>query len=181
MNLCRSFILLGIISLLVIASGCANTAPTVDDRGYVALSGQPGIAFQTSGWSYTNTENPFILTPDYLTNAMVGFSRLQAGQAVLQGGPPVPEQINETTIRRVFEEKLGSRGDLEIQTQNIGSRTVVIAWYEDEEKYRQEYGFELGGVLLHVLVVANHGEYANGAEQVARTAIETMVQNASHR
>jgi len=112
---------------------------------------------------------------------MVGFSRLQAGQPVLRGGPPVPDQINENTIKRVFEEKLGSESSLEMHTRDIGSRTVVVASYEDEEKYRQEYGFELGGVLLHVIVVANHGQYAREAEQVARTAIETMVQSASRR
>jgi|GEM_PF-2876141 len=181
MNRRRSFKLVGITLLLVIVSGCASTAPMVDGRGYVALSGQPSITFQTSGWNFTNTENPFILTPDYLTNAMVGFSRLQAGQPVLRGGPPVPDQINENTIKRVFEEKLGSESSLEMHTRDIGSRTVVVASYEDEEKYRQEYGFELGGVLLHVIVVANHGQYAREAEQVARTAIETMVQSASRR
>ncbi|MEA5446723.1 hypothetical protein VCB98_12925 [Gammaproteobacteria bacterium AB-CW1] len=175
------FQLPSVAALIVLIAGCSSTAPTVDDRGYVALSGQPSITFQTSGWSYTNTENPFILTPDYLTNAMVGFSRLEPGQPILRGGPPVPDQINDNTIKQAFEHKLENQNNLGIETKNIGSYSVVIASYEDEEKYRQEYGFELGGVLLHVIVVANHGQYARDAEQVARTAIESMVQNASRR
>ena len=168
-------------ALLMLVAACATTDPMVDARGYVALSGQPAITFQTSGWSYTNTQNPFILTPDYLTNAMVGFSRLEPGQPVLRDGPPVPEEINETSIKQLFEEKLGSENSLRIEAQNIGPRPVVVASYQDEEKYRQEYGFELGGVLLHVVVVANHGQYAEKAEQVARTAIEAMVHNAGRR
>ena len=177
----RNLKLLGIAVLVVMASGYATAAPTVDGRGYVTLSEQPAITFQTSGWSYTSTENPFILTADYLTNAMVGFSRLQSGEPVLRGGPPVPEELNENTIKRIFEEKLGSESSLEIRTQHIGSRSVVVASYGDEEKSRQEYGFELGGALLHVIVVANHGQYAREAEQVARTAIETMEHNANRR
>lgn len=181
MNQLKSFKLTAFAVFVLIVLGCSATAPKVDSRGNVKLSGQPAITFHTSGWSYTNTENPFILTPDYLTNAMVGVSRLQPGQPILRNGSPVPEQINESTIRRVFEQKLGFESALVIDTQIIGPRAVVVASYSDEEKYRQEYGFELGGVLLHVVVVANHGHYASEAERVARTVIETMVENGSRR
>ena len=159
---------------IILLASCASTEPRVSERGFATLHDEPRITFHTSGWSYTNTTNPFLLTPDYLTNAMEGISRFKVGDSLLQNGPVVSEPINKEAIRELLNERKKSEDDLVITDKQIGSHDVVVAEYSDEEKIRKEYALELNGFLLHILVVANHGNYSSSAEAVVQRIIETV-------
>lgn len=52
-------------------ASCTSDEQSVGDNHTVQLTDAPAVEFSTSGWSYANSTNPFLLTPDYLTNAMI--------------------------------------------------------------------------------------------------------------
>ena len=71
----KIFVQIAIVFVSAFLGSCASTVPGVGQSDLAVLSDSPAIEFSTGGWSHTNTTNPFLLTPDYLTNAMIGISR----------------------------------------------------------------------------------------------------------
>jgi hypothetical protein len=149
-------------------------SPRVDDRQVVHLEDSPAVEFSTSGWAYTNSANPFLLTPDDLTNAMVGVSRLRKGQSFLKDGPVVPEQLDLAAIEKVLSERLKGKEDLEITSGSMDKREMVFARYKQGERRALEIAFALKEHLVHVLVLAKEGRYHERAERVAINVAKTM-------
>lgn len=116
------------------------------------LTDVPAVEFSTSGWSYTNTSNPFLLTPDYLTNAMIGVSRLKPGQPLLKNGPLITEDITSAEVRKALAAHLVDKSELRMETLQIAGREVAHAVYRQLEKNAEEYAFVLDGYVIHVLL-----------------------------
>lgn len=152
----------------------AQAAEPVVSHGMAKLNDTPAIQFATSGWDYANITNPFLLTPDVLTNAMVGVSRLKPGEPFLQNGPPIPTRLTPKTIKAVLAKRLKGKSGLKIKTEKIGGREVAVATYTDGDKKGEEYAFAMHGYLVHVLLLANHGSYFKQGEHVARKVVETI-------
>ncbi|NIR28506.1 MAG: hypothetical protein GWN84_04115 [Gammaproteobacteria bacterium] len=144
------------------------------DQGVVELADEPAVRFRTSGWDHSNTTNPFLLTPDRLTNAMVAVSRLASGQPFLDGGPVIPEALDAKTVRAVLAARLEGKEDLRISTESIGDREIARAAYRDGGRRCVEYAFEMRGYLIHVLLLARPGAYFAAGTVVARKVIETI-------
>ena len=158
----------------IVACSVLAAEPVVDSDDVVYLSDEPQVSFYTSGWSYANSENPFLLTPDYLTNALVGFSRIAPGSEFLDGGPLIPEVLTEESVQQMLRERLASKEGLEIAVETLGHYNLVSAQYKREEGYAAEYAFPFRSHLFHVLVLAKDADYFSAAQKVARTAIESV-------
>lgn len=168
-----------IFAFLLALSGCVTNPsipapPRVDSNQIVHLNDSPAVEFSTSGWSYTNTTNPFLLTPDYLTNAMLGVSRLRKGEALPNNGPLVPNEMNSDSIKSVLSERLKDKSNLRIETKVINNREVVVASYSQNNKQGFELAFQLKENLVHILLLANEGQYYNQGEKVAYNIAKTI-------
>lgn len=172
MKACKLFI----VGFIAVVSGCvANpSVPTVDSNNIVRLNDVPAVEFSTSGYSYTNTTNPFILTPDTLTNAMIGVSRLKVGEAFLRSETKVPTSLDTNSIRRALTERLKDKDNLNVVTKVINNRNIVIANYNDKNKLSIELAFKLKGHLVHILLKAKKGQYFNHATYVATNIVKTI-------
>jgi hypothetical protein len=166
-------ILVVLYSLL--ASTLAYAADELRVAGNVAtLADAPGIKFETSGWKHSNSSNPFLLTPDELTNAMVGVSRLRPGQAFLTNGPVIPKTLDAPTVQVLLAERLRGKSNLSVSTETIGGRQVAVAKYSDPYTRRVEYAFPLKEHLVHVMLIAKEGRYFDSGNQVARKVVQTL-------
>jgi len=154
--------------------GCASPAQNNVNTGVAVLSDSPAIEFKTGGWSYTNTTNPFLLTPDYLTNAMIGVSRLKPGEPLLKGGPIISTSLTTAEISPLLADRLSSKTDLTLETLTLGGREVVHAIYKDNEKMGQEYAFVLNGFVVHVLLIAKSGSYYEAGSGVVVKIVESI-------
>jgi hypothetical protein len=138
------------------------------------LTDAPAVEFSTSGWSYTNTSNPFLLTPDYLTNAMIGVSRLKPGHPLFKNGPLITESITGAEVYKVFAAHLADKSDLRVETLQIAGRDVAHAVYRQPEKNGEEYAFVLNGYVVHVLLLAKPGHYYEEGSRVAAEIVRTF-------
>jgi hypothetical protein len=144
-------------------------------KGNVAtLADEPGIRFETSGWSHSNSSNPFLLTPDRLTNAMVGVTRLGPGQPFLTNGPVIPKSLDAATVQVLLTERLRSKPNVTVSTETIGGRQVAVAKYADAYTRRVEYAFALKEHVVHVMLIAKEGRYFDSGNQVARKLVQTL-------
>jgi hypothetical protein len=109
-------------------------SPRVDEKQVVHLEDSPAVEFSTSGWAYANRTNPFLLTPDDFTNAMVGVSRLKKGESFPKDGPVVPEELDLAAIEKVLSERLKGKEDLEITSGSIDKREMIFARYKQGER-----------------------------------------------
>ena len=159
---------------LLFIAACVTTNPQVSN-GVAVLSDDPPIEFSTSGWQHTNTTNPFLLTPDSLTNAMIGVSKLRSGDFYRgNDGPRVPDALDTSSIRSMLREELRDKTDLNLSTGSLGGRDVVKALYADGDKLGLEYAFELEGYLISVLLRAKPGAYFDRGTKAANRIVETM-------
>jgi len=166
-------ILIGLLCCLVVA--CATTSTIeVSSNNIVSLNDAPAIKFSTSGWAHTNTTNPFLLTPDYLTNAMLGVSRMKSGESFPNQGPVIPIKLNPDVLESLLREKLSSKSELKVSKETINNRVVAIANYADGVKNGIEYLLILDGSLVHVLLIAERGQYFSDGRNVARKVVETI-------
>ena len=168
MNLRISFACLALILV------CASSLSLASKPELAVLSDVPAIEFSTSGWSYTNTSNPFLLTPDYLTNAMIGVSRLKPGQPLLKGGPIITEALTTSEVRETLAARLADKTDLKLETLSIAGHDVVHAVYVQPEKNGEEYAFILNGFVIHVLLLAKPGKYYEEGSRVAAEVVATL-------
>lgn len=152
----------------------AQAAEPVVSNGVAKLSDAPAIQFETSYWDYSNTNNPFLLTPDTLTNAFIGLSRLKPGEPWLNNAARVPVRLDTVTIKAALAKRLGNKTGLRIKAEMIGKREVVVAQYDEGDKRGAEYAFGLRGYLVHVLLIAKRGSYFDSGERVARKLVETI-------
>lgn len=160
--------------LFLLVAACITTNPQVSN-GVAVLSDEPPIEFSTSGWQHTDTTNPFLLTPDSLTNAMIGVSRLRSGDFYRgNDGPRVPDALDTSSIRSLLREKLRDRTDLKLSTRSLRDQEVAKALYSDGDKLGLEYAFELEGYLISVLLRAKPGAYFDGGTKAANRIVETM-------
>ena len=144
-------------------------------NGNVAtLTDAPGIRFETSGWSHSNSSNPFLLTPDQLTNAMVGVTRLGPGQPFLTNGPVIPKSLDAATVQVLLTERLRGKPNVTVSTETIGGRQVAVAKYADAYTRRVEYAFPLKEHVVHVMLIAKEGRYFDSGNQVARKVVQTL-------
>lgn len=104
--------------MFTVPSAFADQAPIVSAK-VIRLSDAPSAVFNTSGWSNTNSSNPVILTPDLLTNAMIGVSRLAKGQPLLRSQVTVPESLDVESIRKAVNERLRGKANLSINVIEI--------------------------------------------------------------
>jgi hypothetical protein len=164
--------------LLVFLAGCATqpatVAPRVDAQGYATLRDEPAIRFSTSGWSHSDTVDPFLLTPNYLTNAMVGVSRFNPGDPAAQGGLSVPSALNAQNIQSLLNQLVGDEDGFNARSVTLHGREVVIADYPNEQRAQREYAFEFDGSLIRIVIVAQHGDYFDAATTVAENIIQTI-------
>lgn len=161
-----------VIGLLAAISAHA-AEPTVTN-GVARLEDAPAIQFETSDWDYTNTTNPFLLTPDTLTNAMLGISRLKPGEPLLSDGPAIPADLSPKTISATLAKRLRGKSGLAIKTERIGEREVVAATYTVGGRKGMEYAFEMKGYLVHVLLLAKRGPYFEAGARAARKVVATL-------
>ena len=160
---------------IALLTGCATNQPvSVSNDGIVTLTDSPAIQFSASNWGYTNISNPFFLTPDYLTNAMVSISRLQPGEALLHEGPIIPDNVNTETLLKLQAKRLVGKNNLEIIQATMSGHSIALATYSDPEKKHLEYSFVLNGTVIYILVVAKEGDYYNSSKLVAENVIKTM-------
>ena len=162
------------ILAVILLSGCVTTGPSVSETNIVTLSDEPKISFSSSGWSYTDTTNPFLLTPDYLTNAMIGVSRFKVGDELLNNGPKVPATLSAESIQQLMKKRLADKAELSMSHKIVGRHTAIVATYIDGEKQGVEYAFELKGYLIHVLLLAKQGKYFEHGKMVAHKLVESM-------
>jgi hypothetical protein len=166
----RPLLLLAALFHLTIA--CAQL-PSVTSEVAV-LSDSPAATFNISGWSYTNTTNPFLLTPDSLTNAMVGVSRLPKGSRILRSSVVVPASLDISSIQVAMAERLRDKSQPTITTEKIGDRQVVVARYTDRNAEVVEYAFEFANHMVLVLLRAKSGPYFRDGAMVARKVVESF-------
>lgn len=152
-------IFIAFFATLILIGGCTSTPMTVDTNNIANLTDEPAIRFNTSGWSYTNTTNPFLLTPDLLTNSLLAVSRLKPGQHFPNDGPAVPNKLNQNAITALLKNKLASKENLVVSIDTINEKSVVVATYSEDGKKVTEYATELNGDLIHVLFMAIPGQY----------------------
>jgi len=159
----------------LLASALTYAADELHVSGNLAtLSDAPGIKFETSGWKHSNSSNPFLLTPDELTNAMVGVSRLRPGTPFLTNGPVIPKSLDAATVQVLLSERLRGKSNLSVSTETIGGRQVAVARYSDPYSRRIEYAFALKQHLVHVMLIAKEGRYFDSGNQVARKVVQTL-------
>jgi len=162
------------VAFLILLAPVAGTAEEPRVRGNVAtLTDSPSIRFETSGWSHSNTTNPFLLTPDKLTNAMVGVTRLRPGQPFLTDGPVIPKSLDAATVQVLLAERLRSK-HATVSTETIGGRAVAVAKYADAYTRRVEYAFPLKDHVVHVILIAKEGRYFDSGNAVARKVVQTL-------
>jgi hypothetical protein len=162
-------------ALYVLLAGAAYAAEELRVAGNVAtLNDAPSIRFETSGWKNSSSSNPFLLTPDQLTNAMVGVSRLRPGQAFLTNGPVIPKSLDAATVQVLLAERLRGKPNVSVSTETIGGRQVAVAKYADAYTRRVEYAFPLKDHLVHVMLIAKDGRYFDSGNQVARKVVQTL-------
>jgi len=140
----------------------------------VTISDAPAVAFHKADWSYANTTNPFLLTPDSLTNAMIGVSRIEKGRPLLRGPSIVPATLDVASIRAALLDRLTGRPNLSIYVETIGEREVVVASYGDASRASLEYAFEYNGYLAHVLLSAKPGSYFDRGKVVATGVVKSF-------
>ncbi len=167
---------LSLIFFAFLLTSCANTPQLVNDHNVATLTDSPAIQFDTSGWSYTNTTNPFLLTPDYLTNAMLGVSRLKPGETLLNNGPTIPSKLYTETIAELLKQKLAGKENLSLSLRPINGKSVVVATYESDSKKGIEYAFPLAGQLIHVLLLASPGAYYQQGKVVSEKLVGSIRQ-----
>jgi hypothetical protein len=138
------------------------------------LMDEPGIKFETSGWKHSSSSNPFLLTPDQLTNAMVGVTRLGPGQPFLTNGPVIPKTIDAATVQVLLAERLRGKSKVTVSSETIGGRQVAVAKYADAYTRRVEYAFPLKDHVVHVMLIAKEGRYFDSGNQVARKVVQTL-------
>jgi hypothetical protein len=156
-------------------SGIAHAAGELRVSGTVAtLNDDPGVKFETSGWKHSNSSNPFLLTPDQLTNAMVGVTRLAPGQPFLTNGPVIPKSLDAATVQVLLAERLRGKSKVTVSTETIGGRQVAVAKYADSYTRRVEYAFPLKNHVVHVMLIAKEGRYFDSGNQVARKVVQTL-------
>lgn len=166
-------ILLSLVSLLF-TSGCVSNFSRADNSGMAYLSDGPiPIEFSTSGWSYTNTTNPFLLTPDYLTNAMVGVSRLKPGESI-PNGPVISGDLSVSSLMTLLKEKASKYDNASILQKSTNGKAVAISKYKNDSRHVIEYAFELNGVLIHILLSAKDMNYFQKGQVVAYNIINTI-------
>ena len=163
-----------LIMLAFLMVSCASTPEIVDSNNIATLTDTPAIQFNTSGWSYTNTTNPFLLTPDYLTNAMLGVSRLKPNEAFPDNGPVVPSELNSEVITELLRKKLSGKENLAISSTNINGRPVIVATYISSNKNGIEYAFSLNSHLVHVLLLATPGNYYQQGKLVSEKLVGSI-------
>lgn len=164
------------VYLVLLLTGCAVAPQLVDDHNVATLTDSPAIQFNTSGWSYTNTTNPFLLTPDYLTNAMLGVSRLKPGETLLNNGPVIPSDLNTESISQLLQQKLSGKENLSVSVRSINEKSVIVATYESDNKNGIEYAFPLNGQLIHVLLLASPGTYYQQGKVVSEKLVGSIRQ-----
>ncbi|MDQ2076774.1 hypothetical protein [Marinimicrobium sp. ABcell2] len=174
MKYCASTALLLFVFLVGCASQPASVAPRVDAEGYVTLRDDPAVRFATSGWNHSDTSDPFILTPNYLTNALVGVTRFESGEMITQNGPRVPATLNAQSIRGLLDQLVGDEENFSSRSATVHGREVVIADYPNEQRSRREYAFEFEGNLIRLIIVAQHGDYFEAATAVAENIVGTI-------
>jgi hypothetical protein len=163
------------VAFLVLLASVTGAAEELRVNGNVAtLLDDPGIKFETSGWKHSNSSNPFLLTPDQLTNAMVGVTRLAPGQPFLTNGPVIPKTLDAATVQVLLAERLRGKAKLSVSTESIGGRQVAVARYADPNTRRVEYAFALKDHVVHVMLIAKEGRYFDSGNQVARRVVQTL-------
>lgn len=163
-----------VAGLAILLFACTSPAPQITQSNVAVLPDRPAVEFSTGGWSYSNTLNPFLLTPDYLTNAMIAVSRLQPGEPLLNGGPIISAPITIDSVRDAVATRTRNKETLTLRTEEIAGRMVVHATYSDGEERREEYAFPLNGYLVHVLLVAKAGNYYKTGSKIAREVVVTF-------
>jgi hypothetical protein len=162
-------------AFLLLLAGAAHAAGELRVKGNVAfLRDDPGIRFETSGWKHSNSSNPFLLTPDQLTNAMVGVTRLPPGRPFLTNGPVIPKSLDAATVQVLLAERLRGKPNVKVSTETIGGRQVAVAKYADAYTRRVEYAFALKEHVVHVMLIAKAGRYFDSGNQVARRLVQTL-------
>ena len=164
--------LIYVIATLLLITRIAS-AQTVDGN-IATLADAPAIQFDTSGWSYSNTTNPFLLTPDYMTNAMLGISRFKPKDFLLNGGPPIPASLDFEIISELLRKRLSQKEDLEIFNKIIGENQVVVAMYSSENQKGIEYAFHVDNRLIHILLLAKKGSYYKQGKIVAEKLVSSL-------
>jgi hypothetical protein len=163
------------VAFFLLLTAVPGTADELHIKGNVAtLTDDPGVRFETSGWKHANSSNPFLLTPDQLTNAMVGVTRLRPGQPFLTNGPVIPKSLDAATVQVLLAERLRGKPNVSVSSETIGGRQVAVAKYADAYTRRVEYAFPLKEHLVHVILIAKEGKYFDSGNQVARKVVQTL-------
>lgn len=163
-----------VLCCFYLLTGCETTPMLVDEHNIATLTDTPAIQFRTSGWAYTNTTNPMLLTPNSLTNAMVGVSRFKPNEALPNNGPMVPNQLNPHSIAQLLQKKLADTENLAISTTTFNNRTIVTATYMLGGRNGVEYAFAMDGYLVHVILLATPGYYYELSKAVAEDLVNSI-------
>jgi len=138
------------------------------------LSDPPAVEFANIGWSYTNITNPYLLTPDYMTNAMIGVSRLKPGQPFLKDGPIISDTLTPEEMSKALSTRLSGKEDLKVEIIDVAGRRVAHAAYTQPDKIGEEYAFALNGYVVHVLLQAKPGRYYEDGTRAALEIVRTL-------
>jgi hypothetical protein len=164
----------GIAAMGMYLLACSSIGLSAGRPELAVLSDAPAVEFSTGGWSYTNTSNPFLLTPDYLTNAMIGVSRLKPGQPFLKNGPIISEALTPEEMSKALAARLAGKNDLHVETLTIAGRDVAHASYTEPERNGDEYAFPFNGYVIHISLHAKRGRYYEEGTRVAAEILRTL-------
>ena len=112
---------------------------------------------------------------------MLAVTRLKPNETFPNSGPVIPNQLSPNVITELLQKKLLDKENLAVSSATINGRSVIVATYGTSNKNGIEYAFALNGYLIHVLLLANPGNYYRQGKAVSEKLVGSIKDYAPKR